>query len=405
MSKYHVVVIGGGPVGCVAARRAASAGARVLLVERRESARELSPCTGLVSPRTLPALGVSESSILRRIRSVEAQAPNGHRLVLRATTEKAVVLDRSRLEEELQELAEEAGTTIRLGCNAVTLRPGRVTVRFQGGREEITTDVIVVATGLNGSFSSNASLSVPSRVFVAAQAVVEEEPSLPDEVRVHFGQDVAPLFFGWSVPAEPGRARVGLAVPPELDPALFLERLLTQHYPGISVRSRTFGRIPIGLAAAPTGDGTLLVGDAAGHVKPLSGGGLYTGAICGRIAGRIAARAARLGRTRREDLAEYPLACDRAIGGEVRFGLAARDLLESLSDEGIDDVFAALDHPDLLRFLGMTGDIDRLRWLPRHVAVERALWKRLLPLLALLDKHIAARACGNPVATPTADSL
>jgi len=269
----------------------------------------------------------------------------------------------------------------------------------------ITTDMIVVAAGLNGGLASTASLSIPSRVFVATQAVVEEEPSFPDEVRVHFGRDVAPLFFGWSVPAEPGRTRVGLAVPPELDPAPFLERLLTQHYPGISVRSRTFGRIPIGLTANPIGDGTLLVGDAAGHVKPLSGGGLYTGAICGRIAGRIAAQAALRGRTRREDLADYPLACDRAIGGEVRFGLAARDLLESLSDEGIDDVFAALDHPDLLRFLGMIGDIDKLRCLPRHVAVERTLWKRLLPLLALLDKHIAARTCGNPVATSTADSL
>ena len=79
--------------------------------------------------------------------------------------------------------------------------------------------------------------------------------------------------------------------------------------------------------------------------------------------------------------------------------------MESLSDEGIDDVFTALDHPDLLRFLAMAGDIDRLRCLPRHVAGERTLWKRLLPLLTLLDKHIAAHTRDNTVVTPTADSL
>jgi digeranylgeranylglycerophospholipid reductase len=405
MSEFHVVVIGGGPIGCVAARRAASAGARVLLIERRASAREPSPCTGLVSPRTLPALGASESSVLRHIHSVAAHAPNGQKIVLRATTEKAVVLDRSRLEEELRELAEEAGATIRLGCDAVDLRPGRVDVRVEGGRETIKTGMIVVATGLSNALASAASLSTPPRLFVAAQAVVEEEPSAPDEVHVHLGRDVAPLFLGWSVPAEPGQTRVGLAVAQELDPAPYLERLLTQHFPGTRIRSRTFGRIPIGTAADPIGDGTLLVGDAAGHVKPLSGGGLYTGAICGRIAGRIAARAALLGRTRREDLTEYPLACDRAIGGEIRFGLAARDLLESLSDEGVDAAFAAIDHPDLLQFLALAGDIDRLRYLPRHVAGERALWRRLLPLLTLLDKHIAARNRDKPVASPTADSI
>lgn len=405
MNRYHVVVIGGGPIGSVAARRAAEAGARVLLIERRESTSGPSPCTGLVSSRTLPALGTSESSVLRRIRSVEAHAPDGRRLVFRAEGEKAVVLDRVRLEAELQTRAREAGVIVRLGQEAVEVRPGGVELRSSRGPETIACGVVVIAAGLNGAPGATPVLPSPPRLFRAAQAVVDQEAPHPDEIRVYLGRSVAPGFFGWSVPAEPGRTRVGLAVPPGIDPAPYLERLLRLRFGNSPIRSRAFGRIPIGPVRDPLGEGLLLVGDAAGHVKPLSGGGLYTGAICARIAGRIAARAALSEQTRREDLSAYPIACDRAIGGEVRFGLAARDLLESLSDEGISDAFAALDQPDLLRFLAEAGDIDRLRSLPRHLARERGLWKRLLPLLRLLDRHLAARSADSSVAAATADSL
>ena len=37
----------------------------------------------------------------------------------------------------------------------------------------------------------------------------------------------------------------------------------------------------------------MLVGDAAGQVKPTSGGGIYMGAVCAKLAGEVAARASR----------------------------------------------------------------------------------------------------------------
>ena len=405
MNRFEVVVIGGGPIGAVAARCAAEAGASTLLIERRGGTRGGSLCTGLVSPRTLPALGITESSVLRRIRGVEAHAPGGYRLNVRAEETKAVVLDRSRLEEELHRRAGDAGVTVRLRCEAVDVRAGEVSARSADGAETIAAGIIVVAIGMSAGLVHRASLPNPPRLFRAAQAILAIEPDDADVVRVYLGRKIAPLFFGWAVPAERGRTRVGLAVSPDTDPNPFLDRLLDQRFPGIAVESRSLGRIPIGPVLPPLGDGLLLVGDAAGHVKPLSGGGLYTGAIGARIAGRIAASAAASGKTHREDLGLYARACDRALGGELRFGLAARDLLESLSDEGIDDAFAALDQSDLLEFLAEAGDIDRLRRLPRELATRRALWKRLLPLLALLDRHLAVRGPENRVAAPPNESL
>lgn len=392
-------------MGAVAARCAAEAGARVLLVEQRPSIGRPTACTGLVSPRTLDALGVSPASVLRQIRSVEGFAPGGQHIVLASEQGKALVLDRARLEKELIDRAREAGADVRYGVKAIGHDPSGILVSRGDGPEAITARVTVVATGVDEAFSGAANLPLPPRVCVAAQAVLAHAAEHADRVSVFLGSKVAPGFFGWAVPAGEGELRVGLAVSPGDDPSRRLRRLLAERFPNAPVRSLHAGRIPITPVEHPVADGMLLVGDAAGQVKPLSGGGLYTGAICARVAGRTAARAALANRVDHRGLASYATACDRAIGGEMRFGLAARTLLESLDDAAIDDAFEVVDDPRLLSFLARVGDIDRLRMLPRAFASERALWRRLLPLLSLLDRHLNGPGSSDPVATSLPGNL
>ena len=386
--RADVVVVGAGPIGAVAARSAALAGARTLLIERRQPTDRPSACTGLVSPRTLDALGVSDRSVLQHIRAVEAVSPGGRILRVRSDTAKAVVLDRVLLETELRTLAEADGVALQMGTEVARVETGQLRISGPEGEETIGAGVIILACGAESTIVEAAGFGAPSRTVLAAQAEIDHAPAAPDCVSVFLGASVAPRFFGWAVPTSTDRTRVGLAVPPSDRPAERLGHLLERRFPEAAVLSRAAGPIPIGPVSDPVGPGLLLVGDAAGHVKPLSGGGLYTGAICGRIAGRTAARASRAGDGRNRTLASYTDACERAIGKEIRFGLAARDLLESMSDAQIDDAFRAADHPDLLAFLGRYGDIDRLRELPRRLAKQWTLWKRLLPLLALLDGFV-----------------
>jgi len=46
------------------------------------------------------------------------------------------------------------------------------------------------------------------------------------------------------------------------------------------------GTIPLEFAPRSYGEGVLLVGDAAGQVKPFSGGGIYTSLVAARNAAR-----------------------------------------------------------------------------------------------------------------------
>ena len=395
--RYHVVVIGGGPIGSVAARCAAEEGARVLLVER--SLRPICPprCAGLVSPATLPMLGASHRSVLRPIRAVRFHTPTGRTLSLRANALKAVVLDRVSLERELHERAADAGVDVRRGVEAALCTTHRVVLETRFGSETVESAVIIGADGPESRVAQAAGLASARGGLWGVQATLEGEAPEPDGVDVYFGQQTAPGFFAWCIPASPGRLRVGLAVAPGVDPALYLDRFLTRSFAGHRVLSRVAGRIPTTPPSRSVIDSVLLVGDAAGQVKPLSGGGLYTGAICARIAGRTAARAALSADGVRSLLASYETEWRRAIGREIAFGNSARALLGTIPDCDLDSMFAAVEDPDLLSFLAERADIDHLHRLVGELARAPSLWARCSRLLRCLSPQDA----GQPVASST----
>ena len=144
---YQVIIIGGGPIGAATARYAAEAGASTLLVERRARPADVPACTGLVSPRALPALGASDRSVLREIRGLAAHSPGRRTLRLRADEVKALVLDRIALEAELLALAEAVGVEIRMGTEGQVTPEGRVLLESRAGSEALDTGVVIGADG------------------------------------------------------------------------------------------------------------------------------------------------------------------------------------------------------------------------------------------------------------------
>ena len=396
MDRYDVIVIGGGPIGAVAAREAAKAGARTLLLEQRKEIKGPIACTGLVSPRTLATLGASSRSILREIRAVRAHSPRGRRLSLRSLEVKGVVIDRISLEEELLSSAGSAGVEVLLGTEGRVGEGGRVTLISRGGEERVGAGVVIGADGPKSRVAAGSGLSPAAAPLPAAQAIVEGAPT-EDMVEVYFGWDLAPGFFAWAVPAEPDRSRVGLAVPPGENPQRFLDRLLTDRFPSNRVLSRASGFIPSRPVDRSIDDRLILVGDAAGQVKPLTGGGLYFGGLCAAIAGRVAAGAALSGRTDRAGLTEYEVRWRAALGTEIRFGLAGREALLPLDDDGIDEIFARLDDPELLTFIAETADIDRPSRLISTLVHRPWLWERVLPIIGIMDERRRAKAELEPL--------
>ena len=387
-----VAIVGGGPIGLATAQAAAEHGARTIVFERKPEAAPPSCCTGLVSPRTLSTLGVSNASVVQEIRALCIHLPSGRQIDLRSDEVKAFAIDRTRLEEELLLHAREAGADVRFESEAVAAEPGRLTVHSGSEIQNISAPVIVGADGPRSRVAKWFSLAQPSHFVAAAQVELVKAASLPDRVDVFVGDEVAPGFFGWSVPAQDGTLRVGLGVLPPHAPTAFLDQLLAARYPNARIRSRSAGWIPLSLASQPATAGAILVGDAAGHVKPLSGGGLYTGGLCSKIAGEIAARiavsAARPADDTPDLLATYPKRCLEAIGKEQAFGRSIHHHLSRLRDEDFEAVAEALDDPEFLQFLADNGDIDRFHQLPDQLVSEPRLWTSILRIVPLLGPLI-----------------
>lgn len=370
MKRYEVVVVGGGPAGALTATHAARAGAKVLLLERTR--RAPARCTGLVSPRAIDLLQVPKSLIMREVRGVRVHSPGGRTLELSAQKPKAYVIDRASLDELLLARAQEAGVKVCRGVAATGLTD--TTLYTTAG--PVGFSVLIGADGPISSVARWAGLPRPKELLVGLQAILQAEAE-DGLVQVFLGQKVAPGFFAWAVPAREGELRVGLATGSGREAGRLLLKLLGTRFPGREVLEQVGGLIPIGPPARTVAGNVLLVGDAAGQVKPTSGGGLYFGALCAGIAGELSARGP-------EALADYESSWRQKIGGELSFGLKARRILARFTDQDLDQALVALADPKLLEFLAHVADIDHPSRLVSAVLGRPALWGRFLPVVEAL---------------------
>ncbi len=380
MKRYDVAVIGGGPIGALAARYAALTGARVLLMEQGSGTGAASNCTGLISPRTLAIYSVSSTTVLRRIKGGRLHLPGGETWKLWAPDTRALVIDRAAFDRLCLEKAANAGVEVRTHTRVTHAVRGRVTIN---GKEKVEAAVIVGADGPTSSVRNWFSLPPPPQFLTAIQAIVEGTPENPEQVEVFVGRDIAPGGFAWAVPAEAGTLRVGLLAPAGTDVQRLLSRLLTAYFPG-RIRTHGGGLIPIGPAERTYSDGAIVVGDAAGQVKPLSGGGLYFGGVCAQIAGKVAGQAGLSGLTSEAYLRLYEEEWKREIGYELDFGLSLRQIFFSLDDETLTAIKAIFDDPEILSLIENYGDFDYPSKLISVFLEHRTVWPRLASAVPLV---------------------
>ena len=94
--------------------------------------------------------------------------------------------------------------------------------------------------------------------------------------------------------------------------------------------------LPLGPVQRTYADRVVAVGDAAGLVKPTTGGGIYYGLLSGTIAADVLHDALERDRLERNTLRRYETLWRRRLGQEIRVGLAFRRIAAKLSDESID---------------------------------------------------------------------
>ncbi|HEV8354441.1 MAG TPA: NAD(P)/FAD-dependent oxidoreductase [bacterium] len=358
---YDVIVVGAGPAGGMAALSAAGLGLRTALVEEHREIGVPTHCSGKLQLHAFREFDLPSHLILNTLQAGAFYAPDGTVARVRRSEPDSHVVDRGVFDRWLAARAQEQGAEVLMGTRLRAAERVNGAVRVRGDRGGVsyaaTARVIIDAEGARPVLPRTLGLDLPRASVMGLQyqmAGVELERG--DCPEVYLGTSSSPGFFAWLMPIGPGRGRVGLCVDPRFAtraPVHYLDALVREH-PVASRRLRRAvverklaGPIPVLNRRHRTViDGMIIAGDAAGHVKATSGGGIYFSLIGGRLAAQAAA--GYVGGSRAA-LGEYERAWRRRFGREIWFTGLMRTALNQMTDADLNALIAALGDVDPVR--------------------------------------------------------
>jgi len=313
---YDIVVIGSGPAGATTARVAAERGLRVLLVDKKQELGVPIQCSGAVSAHALRDGGITPSKefISTSIFGFATYNAAGEATTMdyRALmpdkygkTPLGYVVDRRRFDRHLMTLAKRAGAEAWLKTEALGYTLGEDGVaelhlnRF-GQRLSVRTRVIVGADGVQSQVGKWAGLKTHIKLSELASCLqlVIDGIETDGLLEIVVGHEWAPGGYAWLFPKGHGYAEVGLGIirtMTDKDARWHLNHFIQNSFiaerlKGCRVLEVQGGGVPL---TAPLkqqyADHIILVGDAARHVNPITGGGIHTALRGGVIAGNFLA--------------------------------------------------------------------------------------------------------------------
>jgi len=386
--EAELIIVGAGPTGLITAWEAANRGIHPIIIEEHKKVGVPCHCAGLISLKALSELDISrnENFIQNKFRGARLFSPSGLSFTIEKKRAVACVVERVDLDRFLAKRAVRAGAEIKYGWKAnhiERIRDG--VIRLRGDKWSINANLIVDAEGVYSRLLKRTSLkplgldkTLPALQFDLIGVNLD-----PDYVEIHLGRRVAPGFFAWVIPLSEDSARVGLACR-GANPRRLLEKFIKRRFHGknlsrISIRS---GRVTTGGPLRKTyTDNLIVVGDAAGQVKPLTGGGIFVGGVCARIAGWVVADAIKRGRVDSAFLSRYEALWKEKLGTEFTYTRLVRRIIDKFSDRTIDKIFRVIIGKDLERLISLEGDMDMHGYSIIRM-MRKAFWK-ILPIIII----------------------
>jgi flavin-dependent dehydrogenase len=216
-----------------------------------------------------------------------------------------------------------------------------------------------------------------------------ELPAARDgEVELYFGAEVAPRGFAWAVPVRrPSGHHVRIGLMSEGESAEHFRRLVDRigrswGVPDGAADEPRRRLLPLGSIRRTFADRVLAVGDAAGLVKPTTGGGIYYSLVSASIAAEVLGDALKADVLDSRSLGVYEKRWRKRLMPEFRSQLALRMLIQRLSDQEIDSLFELARTDGIMPIVKRTARFNRHRDLIvalfKHPPARRVLFRRLL---------------------------
>ncbi len=381
MSSEPAIVIGGGPVGSLAAREIALSGHEVVVLEEHPISGIPNHCSGLMSNKGIKRLsiGFPSQAVQNRITGARFFAPNGKDyLEIDRRRNEMTVFDRASLDQHVARLAEKAGARYLYNHSARLLKRKKkkivVSGSLRGKRGKVSFQLeslmVISAEGREARLSQQLGLPTPdvNWHFPAIQyeldGVKDMDPSFVD---LYFGKKWSPGFFGWAIPTGPETMRIGAcrAMNVPVSTRALLDHLMKKHpWLAPKVKSARIVQVRGGIVVGSGPikktvlDNFLVTGDAAGQTKATTGGGFNLGGFCGRLAGKTAALALEQDDFSAKFLSRYEKEWKWRFGREFYMMRVLRRFLTRASDHVMNEGIKAAHAAQLDQLLEDVRDVD-----------------------------------------------
>jgi geranylgeranyl reductase family protein len=382
---YDVLVVGAGPAGLTAATRLSERGRHVAVLEEHPQIGAPVNCSGVVGVEAFERFQLPSELIRHSLAKLEFVSPRGFRWDFETPNALAHVVVRGDFDRYLGARAREAGVNVLLRHRVTAVDPviGGMDVSVSEGEpaaerrsRSLRCRAVVIATGAGMPLLKKLGFDgVPSRLL----GVQTELELSAGRVEVYFGQKWAPEGFAWVVPLGQGRAKVGLLC--RRDGPNMLRRFLAR--PDIAERASgapgpiQCSVLPLGFLRQSYAERILVVGEAAGHIKTTTCGGIYYGMRTAELAAEVLDSSLASDQLDATALSAYEHRWRALLQREIETGLKLRRSFKLMSDWGIEQLMSLARRDAVAKLIQEKANFDWHRGLIdavfRHGAVGRIL--------------------------------
>ncbi len=350
-----VVIVGGGLAGSLSAL---NIDAETSIFEEHHSPGFPMSCAGLISEECYKKLiklsRYCKKAKMNRIRGAFLFSPSGNYTEI-IGRDKGIVVERKILDAQLLREASKK-SEINMNAKVLEIRRDKILVRIDGKIKEFNFNFLIGADGVYSIVRKRMGFKSPS-IYTAIQYLIEFHSLDSNMVELYFGKRYSDSFFAYAIPINDDFARIGVIS--KKNPEIYFRNLIKKHVSvservGKSIIEINNGAIPIGLIDFVR-ENVALIGDAAGMVKPYTGGGIYYSLIAAEILG-----------DNFPNLKKFKTEYLKEMRREYIYGEKIRRLYTLLSDEEYEHLIKIVRDVDLSK-VSMDSPSSILKIMPKVV--------------------------------------
>ncbi len=351
--KDTVAVVGAGTSGLIMARDLEGYGIGTSVYDQKTKLGYPAKASGIISINGLKSLGIGyEKAVTNTLYGANIHVGKEVMRII-AKNPQAHVLDRVRLNEICYDEAVDKGASVNTGARIDSRKIGELHEK----------NILVGADGPLSEVAKYFSMGSISKYTLTYKAEFNVDVEDAKVVDLFFDNRVAPKFFAWICPNAKDILEVGIGIGSRYgnSKAAFEKFLKLDEVAGYVRRGKLLdgyaSLIPMQTVRKVVDEKNevLLVGDAAGQVKPTTGGGIVFGGNAARLAAKVISEHLRKG----VSLNDYGRLFKKSFGTDIAMHSLINKLYANLDVEKLGFLLNVSKTLGFESFFSRYGDMDR----------------------------------------------